>query len=87
MQTLSLSIAGMSCGHCVASVREALAAVPGVQVQDVRVGGARMTTDGATAADVVAAVEAAGYDATVGELADGAAAGPALTTLRGRGQR
>ncbi|MGZ8415159.1 MAG: heavy-metal-associated domain-containing protein [Gemmatirosa sp.] len=88
MQILSLSIAGMSCGHCVAAVRDALAAVPGVQVQDVRVGGARVAAaEGVPAADVLAAVEAAGYDATFGEPAGDASAGATLTPLRGRGER
>lgn len=38
MDTVQRSIAGMTCGHCAASVRQALADVPGVQVQDVRIG-------------------------------------------------
>ena len=45
METISLAIAGMSCGHRVAAVRRALAAVPGVQVQDVRIGGATVSAD------------------------------------------
>ncbi len=81
MQTVSLSITGMSCGHCVASVREALAAVPGAQVQDVRVGGARVAVDGATPAQLIAAVEDAGYGATLGEPAADAPVGPTLTPL------
>lgn len=30
MERVTLAITGMTCGHCVASVRKALAAVPGV---------------------------------------------------------
>jgi copper chaperone CopZ len=80
MQSHSLAIVGMSCGHCVAAVRDALTALPGVQLQDVRIGGARVAADeSVTPADLIAAVEAAGYDATLGE--PGTGAGPALTPL------
>ena len=65
METISLAISGMTCGHCVAGVRRALAAVPGVQVQDVRVGGHRGAADGVPATALVAAVEDAGYAATL----------------------
>lgn len=67
METLSLSIRGMTCGHCVARVRTALAAVPGVQVEDVRVGSADVVTEGTPAATVLAAVTAAGYEAAVAD--------------------
>ena len=75
METTALAITGMTCGHCVAGVRRALAAVPGVQVQDVRIGAATVTTDGVPAAALVAAVEDAGYQASVADAA--APAGPA----------
>lgn len=67
METLSLSIRGMTCGHCVARVRTALAAVPGVQVEDVRVGSADVVTEGTPAGAVIAAVTAAGYEAAVAD--------------------
>ena len=38
MEKMSLVIDGMSCAHCVASVKQALAATPGVRVDDVSVG-------------------------------------------------
>jgi copper chaperone CopZ len=41
----TLSIDGMSCGHCVARVRKALEAVQGVTVADVQVGSARIDVD------------------------------------------
>lgn len=65
MQHLKLAIAGMSCGHCVASVRRALGAVPGVEVQDVKVGAAEVAYDPArTRADaIVEAVRDEGYEA------------------------
>ena len=66
MQIITLSIRGMSCGHCVASVRGALEAVPGAVVQDVRVGSAEIALDPATLpAAVLTAVREAGYDAAV----------------------
>jgi copper chaperone len=35
MTTLTIPIEGMTCGHCEASVRQALSNLPGVQVQAV----------------------------------------------------
>jgi copper chaperone CopZ len=78
MQTTTISITGMTCGHCVASVRAALSAVPGVHVQEVRVGSA--TVEPATPAALDAAVSAiqdAGYDAAVAEEVGEAATSPA----------
>jgi Cu+-exporting ATPase len=85
METITLSIAGMSCSHCVASVRSALAAVPGVAVEDVRLGSATVRGDAtpATTAALLAAVEDAGYEATVGD----APAPAGLTTLTARRSR
>ena len=83
MKTITLSISGMSCGHCVAAVRAALDAVPGAQVQDVRVGSATVAVDGEGPAALIAAVEDAGYDATLGAASATAAdAGPAPLALR-----
>ncbi|MCA0268697.1 MAG: heavy-metal-associated domain-containing protein [Bacteroidetes bacterium] len=47
--THTLRIEGMSCGHCVRAVREALEPVDGVAVDDVTVGEATIRLD-ATAA-------------------------------------
>jgi len=41
----TLEIDGMSCGHCVARVGKTLAALPGVSVEDVQVGSARIEFD------------------------------------------
>jgi copper chaperone CopZ len=77
MQTITLSIRGMTCGHCVASVRGSLEAVPGAVVQDVRVGSAEIALDPATLpAAVLTAVGEAGYDA---EVAGATAADSAAT--------
>ena len=54
MKTLELEITGMSCGHCVARVTKALGRVPGVQVDSVEVGKARLHYEaGQTAEDAI----------------------------------
>ena len=45
MEQLSIKIAGMSCGGCVSSVRNALTRLPGVQVQQVEIGTAVVKYD------------------------------------------
>ena len=40
---VTLSIAGMTCGHCVAAVKKALAAVPGVEAVEVTLSPPRAT--------------------------------------------
>ncbi|MFO7655052.1 MAG: cation transporter [Candidatus Krumholzibacteriia bacterium] len=54
----------MTCQHCVAAVRQALAEVPGSRVHEVQVGNALVPYDpDQTDVDrLVAAVEDAGYD-------------------------
>lgn len=64
-QTVELQVTGMTCGHCVQHVTEALESVPGVRKAsvDLESGTAVVTaTDAATEA-LVAAVEDAGYQA------------------------
>ena len=82
METLTLSISGMTCGHCVASVRRALEAVPGVAVENVRIGSAELhlsdTETAATTSAALAAVQEAGYDASVADASRSAA--PPSTT-------
>lgn len=66
MKELTLEIQGMSCAHCLASVRKALASVPGVTVRDVAIGSATLDLD-PTVADigtVIDAVQDAGYEAS-----------------------
>ncbi|AGA89275.1 copper chaperone [Thioflavicoccus mobilis 8321] len=60
---IELQIAGITCQHCVAAVREALAGVPGVtRVVDVDLASGRAIVEGdAPLATLVAAVEDAGY--------------------------
>lgn len=66
MKQLKLEVAGMSCGHCVNAVREALIAVPGVKVENVSIGSATVAFDEAkvTVGDLVDAVSDAGYEAS-----------------------
>jgi copper chaperone len=67
---LSIEIDGMSCDGCVASVTKVLARVPGVQIDRVAVGAARVTLDDAKATppDVVRAIEKAGFTARVASV-------------------
>ena len=62
-KTETFEIQGMSCGHCVRAVREALDEVDGVTVEDVGIGSARVAYDPQQTdrARIVEAVEEAGY--------------------------
>jgi copper chaperone len=64
--TLTLKIEGMTCMHCVAAVKKALAAVDGVdEVVDVSLDNGSAVVRGSAPADaLVAAVKASGYSAT-----------------------
>ena len=63
-----LTIEGMSCGHCVMAVREALTKVPGVTRADVTLDASKVghaTVEGSVdRAALVAAVEAEDYRVT-----------------------
>lgn len=65
METLTLTIDGMSCGHCVARVKRTLSAAPGVHASDVSIGSAAVIYDPvATSPETIATVvRAAGYPA------------------------
>lgn len=64
--TMTISIDGMSCGHCVNAVTKALAAVPGVKIRSVAIGSAEIqATDGWDAGKAIAALQEAGYLARV----------------------
>ena len=66
MERVTMSIDGMSCGHCVKAVRDALAELPGVQVERVDIGSATVAFDPAQTprGQVVEAVRDAGYEAS-----------------------
>lgn len=66
-ETITLSVPGMSCGHCEAAVKSEVGKVSRVESvsvdldsKDVVIAGAALDIDA-----LVAAVEAAGYEATV----------------------
>jgi copper chaperone len=63
MQNITLSISGMSCDHCLNAVRDALSRLPGVEVESVQIGRARVrVSDASDAAQRArAAIEEAGY--------------------------
>jgi copper chaperone CopZ len=65
MAEFTLRIDGMHCGSCVKRVTQALAAVEGIVVNEVRVGAARLTTnlDPAPVDHAVAALAKAGFAA------------------------
>jgi copper chaperone CopZ len=67
MRQATLHIEGMSCGHCLNAVNRALDAVPGVQIDAIRIGRADVTYDETTTqpSDLETAVAEAGYRATV----------------------
>ncbi|PVZ87301.1 Cu+ exporting ATPase [Serratia sp. S1B] len=59
-----LQLSGLSCMHCVGSARKALEALPGVIAADVTLDAAKIYGD-ATAEQLIAAIEQAGYHATL----------------------
>ena len=67
MSNVTLSITGMSCGHCVAAVTKALKSVDGVSAEEVRIGSARVAYDEAkvSPAQIAQAVTEEGYLAQV----------------------
>ena len=69
MASIRLAVTGMTCGHCVAKVEEALKGVDGVwgAFVDLEGGAAEVDFDDSRAQpeSLVEAVKAAGYDAQV----------------------
>jgi copper chaperone len=61
--TETIKIEGMSCGHCVRAVQGALDALDGVEVEEVRVGEARVRYDAERTdrAAVARAIEEEGF--------------------------
>ncbi len=66
MERVTMTIDGMSCGHCVKQVARALNAVEGVQVEQVTVGTATVAYDPAATSEerITQAVEDQGYAVT-----------------------
>jgi copper chaperone len=63
MKTQELKIEGMSCGHCVMSVKNELGKVTGIVVDDVQIGKARIHYDESkvTEQEIARAIDEAGY--------------------------
>lgn len=61
MSEITLNIEGMHCGACIKRVTQALQRVPETEVEEVRVGAARVKSPDTAA--VVAALAKAGYKA------------------------
>jgi copper chaperone CopZ len=66
VRRLTLHIDGMSCGHCLNAVNRALASMPGVEIESVRIGRAELRYDehAVDPSQIEAAVAGAGYRAT-----------------------
>jgi copper chaperone CopZ len=66
MRNLTLHIEGMSCGHCLNAVNRALAGLPGVEVDSVRIGRAELRYDehAIEPSRIAEAVAGAGYRTT-----------------------
>lgn len=65
-QTTEYTVTGMTCGHCEMSVREEVSKIPGVEVVRVDAASGSLVVESAAPlsdADVVAAVDEAGYEA------------------------
>ncbi|EKU48312.1 MULTISPECIES: heavy-metal-associated domain-containing protein [Bacteria] len=68
MTTTTITVSGMTCGHCVASVKEEIGALPGVSdvAVDLNAGGDSPVTitsaNDLDDADLRAAVDEAGYE-------------------------
>jgi copper chaperone CopZ len=66
MRQLTLHITGMTCGHCLHAVNEALLAHPGVHLESLRMGRAEVQYEEqvTTPMAIEAAIADAGYNAT-----------------------
>jgi copper chaperone CopZ len=66
MQRLNLQIEGMSCGHCLNAVRQALSGAAGVRVESVQIGHAVVTYDAQVTGPsaIESLITDAGYSAT-----------------------
>ncbi|MDQ2869511.1 MAG: heavy metal translocating P-type ATPase [Acidobacteriota bacterium] len=73
-ETVSLAVEGMHCASCVATIEQALAAVPGVREASVNLGTARASVrgDDLRPAKLIEAVRASGYEARPASEASGA---------------
>jgi len=65
MKQVKLDVTGMSCGHCVHAVKNALAGIDGVKVDQVSIGNATVSIDDTRVAigALIDAIADAGYEA------------------------
>ncbi|MGN5237639.1 MULTISPECIES: cation transporter [unclassified Rhodococcus (in: high G+C Gram-positive bacteria)] len=64
MSTTTVTVTGMTCGHCVSSVREEISEIPGVTGIEVDLASGRVDIESNTSIDsaaIAAAVDEAGY--------------------------
>lgn len=64
MSTVTVTVTGMSCGHCATSVREEVGSIPGVTDVDVDLASGKVTVDSEQQVEpetIKGAVEEAGY--------------------------
>ncbi|MBF6102057.1 heavy-metal-associated domain-containing protein [Nocardia cyriacigeorgica] len=64
MSTTTVTVTGMTCGHCVSSVREEIGQIPGVTGVTVDLASGRVDIDSTTDIDrtaIATAVDEAGY--------------------------
>lgn len=64
MSTVTLTVSGMSCGHCATSIREEVGSIPGVKAVDVDLKTGEVIVDSESpieARTIKHAVEEAGY--------------------------
>jgi copper chaperone len=66
MKSITLHIEGMSCGHCLNTVKQAIAKIPGAKPIAVRIGRAEVEYDETitTPGNIAEVVRSAGYPAT-----------------------
>lgn len=65
MQNVTVKINGMSCGHCVKAVEGALKELPGVTIQEVKIGSASVAlAPGASTEKIREAIEEEGFTVT-----------------------
>ena len=64
MREVTLRIDGMHCGACIRRVTQALQGAPGTEVEEVRIGAARVQLSGESAPEpLIAALATAGFEA------------------------
>jgi copper chaperone len=75
MHRITLHITGMTCGHCLHAVNEALNKAPGVQLESLRMGRAVVSYDekATNQAAIESAIADAGYTATAAPSGSGRA--------------